>query len=295
MVPGNFPVMQLPLMLGCQRWFDRRSSFRLAQEPIVPAEFGVEPLAQKAAKEFVVRHHYSGSFPYSVQSFALYRKTSVFEQSRLVGVATFSTPSNPNSVQRWCGLPNEAGAELGRFVLLDECAGNAESWFLTRALRGFKATHAEVKCILSYSDPHPRRSISGKVTFPGHVGSIYAATNAFFGGRASPKTLYINADGRALANRVLSKLRNGERGHQGAERLLAEFTGVQRDEAEPVEEYIRRALATLRVERHAGNYVYLFPLASDRREKRFILSLPVLRERMLPTSCYPKQVDAIAA
>lgn len=277
----------------CQRWFAHRSFFRPSQEPIDPTEFGVELIEQKTAKAFVVRHHYSGSFPYSIQSVGLFRKTGGFEQSRLVGVATFATPSNPHSIERWCGLPNDAGAELGRFVLLDECAGNAETWFLVRAMRQFKAVRPRIKCVLSYSDPHPRRNACGEVIFPGHAGGIYGAANAYYCGRASPKSLFISPTGRVIANRILSKLRNGEQGRQYAERLLTDFTGAVREETETPSAFVERALSTMRVERHAGNHLYVFPLAADRREKNAIIQLPVLQSHI--RTPYPKFPDQLAA
>ena len=284
---------QQALATSAQRWRARASLFRPAQEPMDPSIHGVEVIGKTEAKEFVIQHHYSGSFPYEMNSVGLFRKDGDFLASRLVGVASFSTPSNPNSITRWSGLGTEEGAELGRFVLLDEVEGNAETWFLARALRLFKAQRPGIRVVLSYSDPHPRRNAAGKIVFPGHIGGVYSASNALFCGRASPKTLYLTPDGKAIANRILSKLRNGEEGRAYAERMLTEATGCVREELEEPSAYVERALATLRVERHAGNYLFVFPLAADRREKKAVLSLPVLRSHSLGIDRYPKQVDPL--
>lgn len=80
-----------------------------------------------------------------------------------------------------------------RFVLLDECPGNSESWFLARC---FDALLADgVRGVVSFADPVPRRTASGRLVMPGHVGTIYAATNAVYAGRCN------RPDGEASAGR----------------------------------------------------------------------------------------------
>lgn len=284
--------LPLPGIEQSQRWFEGRTSFRLSREPINPAQFGVEFVDYATAKRFVCRHHYSGTFSPNISSFGLFRKDSN-STSRLVGVATFAPASNINSVSRWTGIEFAAGAELARFVLLDEVAGNGESWFLTRALTAFKLVRPAVKVVLSYSDPVPRTRLDGSVVFPGHYGCIYASVNALYMGRASPKTQYIAPDGRVLANRILSKLRHGEIGRAYAERSLVDITGLVRGEEEEPKAFVERALAVMRAQHHPGNHLYVFPTAADRREKLAILRLPVLRSRSLGVAAYPKQVDGL--
>jgi hypothetical protein len=54
-----------------------------------------------------------------------------------------------------------------RFVLLDECPGNSESWFLARC---FDALLDDgVRGVVSFADPVPRRTASGQLVMPGHV------------------------------------------------------------------------------------------------------------------------------
>lgn len=280
----------LPGFARSQRWFEGRANFRLSREPINPSEYGVEMVDYSIAKTFVCRHHYSGTFSPSIASFGLFRKSSV-AAARLVGVATFAPASNIRSVRRWTGLDFAAGAELARFVLLDEVHGNGESWFLTRALKQFKAYRPSVKVVLSYSDPVPRTRLDGSLVFPGHYGCIYASANALYLGRASSKTQYLAPDGRVIANRILSKLRNGEVGRAYAERTLADVSGVSREDGEPSVAFVDRALGHLRAQHHPGNHLYVFPIATDRREKRHILELPVLRANSRGVPAYPKRPD----
>jgi hypothetical protein len=277
----------------CQRWFHGRTSFRPSREPIYPAKYGVDAIEYGQAKEFVCRHHYSGTFSPSIRSFGLFRQVDAASRSKLVGVATFAPASNPNSIRKWSGLPNEAGAELARFVLLEEEPGNAESWFLARALRGFKQARPGVQIVLSYSDPVPRTTLAGAFTLRGHHGCIYASTNALYLGRASPKTQFVNAEGQVIANRILSKLRNGEVGRRYAEKALTEATGITREDGEAPNSFVERALACLRAHRHPGNHLYAFPLGQDRREKNAVLSLPVLQAHSRPLSEYPKRADPV--
>lgn len=262
---------------------------------IVPDEFGVEPIEYSLAKDFVCRHHYSHSFVYAIKSFGLFHKGSDFLRSELVGVATFSTPSNLHSVTRWTGLANNEGMELGRFVLLDSVAGNGETWFLARALRQLKTIRPETKCVLSYSDPMPRTNAIGETVFPGHWGSIYQSSSALYLGRAKRKVMYLNRNGMAIANRIFSKLRNGECGKGYSERILTAATGLFRAVDETPRAFVDRALTALRPVRHAGNHLYCFALGASASEKRRILASAVLCEHIRPASELPKQPDMQAA
>lgn len=278
-----------------QRWFNGRHNFRLSREPIDPDCYGVEPIEYSTAKDFVTQHHYSRSFPACMKSFGLFRKGSDFLRSELVGVAVFSPASNPASISKWTGMEYAEGAELARFVLLDQCEGNAETWFLARALRGFKALRPDVKVILSYSDPVPRARLDGTIVFPGHCGSIYSASNAIYVGRASAKKQFLAPDGRAIANRILSKMRNGEVGRRYAEGILSDYAGINRLVDEAPSEFVERALQMLRPQNHPGNHLYLFPLASDRREKQAFLKLPAVLSSAAKAGPLPKRPDLIAA
>jgi hypothetical protein len=67
--------------------------------------------------------------------------------------------------------PYVESLECSRFVLLDECPANAESWFLAGCFAELLA--GGVRGIVSFADPVPRRTASGSLIMTGHVGTIY--------------------------------------------------------------------------------------------------------------------------
>lgn len=246
----------------CQRWRDR------SERPIPatagdfnPAAFTVELIEEKKARPFVVQHHYSGTFPAARQCAGLMRG------AELVGVAVFSVPMNNRAVPRWCGVrdPN-AGAELGRFVLLDEVPGNAESWFLSRALVELTVERRDIKTLLSYSDP-VARTVLGRPVKPGHVGTIYQALSARYLGRSGPRTGYMTAAGEHVSGRALSKIRCDERGARYAIEQLCELGAVRPLPGESGASFVDRLLRERWLRRfgHPGNHVYVFPLTRGAR------------------------------
>jgi hypothetical protein len=52
------------------------------------------------------------------------------------------------------------------------------------------------------ADPVPRRTASGVLVTPGHVGTIYAATNAVYAGRATARTVKLLPDGTVFHSGV---------------------------------------------------------------------------------------------
>jgi hypothetical protein len=44
-----------------------------------------------------------------------------------------------------------------------------------------------VRGVVSFSDPVPRRTAAGDLVFPGHIGTIYQASNAGYLGRTTPR------------------------------------------------------------------------------------------------------------
>ncbi len=249
----------------CQRWRDRRDSYRPADEPFDPRAHEVATIADDTtARAFVERHHYSGSYPAARRRFGLYERAG-----RLVGVAVFSVPVRPEVLRPLPG-PASTGLELGRFVLLDEVRANAETWFLARCLaslgrEGFAG-------VVSFSDPMARKTADGHTVFGGHVGTIYQASNAVYLGRAHADTVHLMPDGTVFPRRSLAKIRARDRGWRPAvERLVA--AGARPLEGD-VEAWLADALArvTRRV-RHPGNHKYVFAL--DRGARRAMpASLP---------------------
>lgn len=258
---------------SCQRWRDRRERRVPAGSLIRPADFAVDLIEERLARPFVVQHHYSGSFPAARQCAGLFR------HAQLVGVAVFSVPMNNHAVPTWTGVadPN-AGAELGRFVLLDDVAGNAESWFLARALGALASERRDIKTILSYADPVERR-VLGEAVKPGHVGTIYQALSAPYRGRSKRRTRFMTANGAHVSERALSKIRGAERGQAYAIDQLAAL-GARPAGGESGAAFVARLEREgwLRRFSHPGNHVYLFPLTRGARA----------RAARLETFAYPK-------
>jgi hypothetical protein len=53
-----------------------------------------------------------------------------------------------------------------------------ESWFLARCSR--LAAEAGLRGLVMFSDPVPRTRTDGVVVMPGHIGTIYQASNAVY-------------------------------------------------------------------------------------------------------------------
>lgn len=272
----------------CQRWTMGRASYRPAGEPINTARYGVEVIEERDAREFIINHHYSGSYPAALFRVGLFR-TARFQKSTLVGAAVFSVPMNPHAIARHCGT--DAGCELGRFTMLDDVEANGETFFLARAFDLLAAQRdgagQRFHAVLSYSDPLARSSADGTVTMPGHVGTIYQASNARYVGRSASRALILDPAGRNLSPRALSKLRNDETGAAYAYDQLVAAGAPPRHPHEPGPAYVTRALAEgpFRRMRHPGNHAYVFAIG-DRRSRRETI------RTLSPALPYPKQSAA---
>jgi hypothetical protein len=269
-------TMQLAFAFD-QRWEHRRE-FRLTAGAINPREFGVDICPTAEAAAFIRRHHYSGSFPAEHISVGLYRTTGI-DRARLVGVATFSEGmASGRALPKYTGFAATEGTELGRLVLLPEVAFNGESWFIARAFQMLRATKPRVRAVLSYADP-VERWLDGRLVKPGHVGTIYAASNATYCGRSTPRTEAILPDGTPLLSRAIQKVRHQERGAAGVERRLIALGLAERAFGEDPADWINRVVAALPTRRHPGKHVYVFGL--DREAKRRATGLN-------PSLPYPK-------
>lgn len=257
-----------------QRWRNRSASYRPAGEVIDPAAYEVAAIdgdgADNVARAFVERHHYSASYPAARERLGLYRGAA------LVGVAVFSHPAQDRVLDSLPCARAEA-AELGRLVLLDDVPGNGESWFIARCFvelrrRGYAG-------IVSFADPVPRSTVAGGIVFPGHVGTIYQASNAVYAGRASPRTLRLLPGGQVLSARAISKIRAHERGWRYAVEQLVAAGAAPPVDASPagLRAWLAGEVARVtRPLRHRGNHRYLFGLT------------PACRRRLPPSLPYPK-------
>jgi hypothetical protein len=269
------------------RWNAGRSTYRPAQEPIDTSRFFVERVREALAREFVVTHHYSRSFPAAIACYGLMERVGP-HQTRLSGVAVFSVSMQPKAADAY-GAAGEAFCELGRFVLLDDVAGNGETFFLARAIRQLGIDkvgpdgRAKYKLCLAYSDPVPRTDIKGNVTLTGHIGRIYASASAAYCGRSSSRTLWLAPDGTSLSQRALSKLRSDDTGARYAYEMLIGHGAPPIGPGEPSRAYVRRALreGPFRRLHHPGNHAYILPCGthSDRSRVRKLVDKGLPRPR----------------
>lgn len=251
----------------CQRWRERRTRFVPSRSFMDPAIHSVDVIAcHRTAKPFIETHHYSGSMPASRLSCGLFRNEG--GQSALVGVATFSVSMNPSVGPKNTGLAGNASVELGRLVLLDHVEANAESWFVSRAFKLLRREKPEIEAVYAYADPFIRSDQQGNVILPGHVGSVYAALSARCLGRGSARTLQVMANGQVASDRMLSKIRNHECGHDYAERHLLAAGAPPRMHGEDSRAWVNRMKAAgfLRPQRHPGNWIYNFALTRGARK-----------------------------
>ena len=255
-----------------QRWRDGRGLLVRRGEGFEAGRHGAEPVDDRVARAFVRRHHYSGSFPASILNVALLAAG----RRDPVGILTFSVPVQPRAAASY-GAGDVGFCDLGRLVILDEVPFNAETWLVARALALLAATKRDAggaprhKVVLAYSDPVARVDASGRVVLPGHVGHVYGpAGSAVYLGRATPRTLWLAADGTAMSPRSLSKIRRGERGDAAAYRALVAKGAPPIRPGEGAAPYVARALSEgpfSRV-RHPGNHVYAFPAGSAAERRR---------------------------
>ena len=259
--------MVIPAQLGldlrqCQRWSRGRDRYRPAGELFDPRHSGVEVIDAAAAKEFVRINHYSASFPASRLNVGIFLREP-FRAEELCGVAVFSVPMSNHVIPRYFdGLDPNRGVELGRLVLLDKLAANAETWFLKRAFRALRHKFPEVRGVIAYSDPLPRHNRDGILVKKGHIGTVYNAFSGVFRGRSKARTLLLTPAGGVANERSLSKLRNGERGADGVQRDLERTGASARAFGESGRDWLGRLVAEgfLRPVAHPGNFCFSWTL-----------------------------------
>ena len=267
----------------CQRWRSRTDSYRDSRTDGFNQErYRVVCIGEAAAKAFVLTHHYAGSYPAARLRYGLIDRAG----ERLVGVAVLSVPVRASVLTSVFPTlePYRESLELGRFVLLDEVPANAESWMLGRLFR--LASEDGIAGLVAFSDPVPRYTSAGVLVKPGHVGTIYQATNAAYLGRGTGRTLVVLPDGSVLNDRAISKVRGQERGHEHVERRLMGYGARPRSLGQSSGAWLARELEAIgaRQMRHPGNHRFGFVLRD--RGKR---SAPPFG---LEQSAYPKLAEA---
>lgn len=271
----------------CERWRDGQHSWRHRSDGgFDPDDYEVHGVSETVGREFTVLHHYSRSWPATSQRYGLFHVSA--GELELAGVAVFGVPVQKKVLTQ--PLPDleaySESLELSRFVLLDECPGNAESWFLARCFDELLV--AGIRGIVSFADPVPRTTETGQTVFQGHIGTIYQASNAAYCGRGTARSLVLLPDGSVLNARSLQKVRAQERGHEYVEQRLIALRAPIPRAGQDSTAWLAEALEAVgaRLLRHQGNHRYVFRLGRNRRDReRITLGLPA----SLP---YPKLADA---
>lgn len=282
----------------CQRWTDGEATYQpTGEDGFTVRGYTVRPIDQPAARTFVTRHHYSGTYPADRLRFGL------FEGPHLVGVAVIGEPMHPRVTGKvFPTLDRKATAELSRFVLLDHVPAYGETWTL-RHVRRYAAA-AGLRGLVAFSDPQPRHTADGQLVLPGHVGIIYQASNARYTGRATARTLTVLPDGRVFSDRTRTKITAwGKGGPPAAQRLVDlgaspavhlaartlyvggdALTRMTRDQRAG---WVRAALTEIgaRGIRHQGNHRFCWVLGDRGARRRTPIAYDALP--------YPKTIDPV--
>jgi hypothetical protein len=242
-----------------QRWRDGRTSFVPPDDVCRRGDLEVAAIPDdRTAREFVLQHHYSHSFPAARFRFGAYRG------GVLKGVAVFSVPCSGQVLAKVFPGEQSAYVELGRLVLLDELPFNSESNFVAQCFRLLR--RESIEGVLSFSDPMPRTALDGRVILPGHIGTIYKGLSARYLGRATARTLRLLPDGTVFSDRAAQKIRSRERGWVYAVDQLVAAGAPAPILTQTTEAGLRAWLAehlprVTRTLRHPGNHKYAWALS----------------------------------
>ncbi len=215
-----------------QRWYDGWHSWvRRSEGGFNPDLYEVHPIADAVAKSYVERMHYSGTYVAASRRYGMFIHTP--DGPDLVGVAVFGIPAQSRVLTNVFPdlAPYTESLELARFVLEGQpwrptdakpppgqrAPGNSETWFLAECLRYLAG--GGVAGVVSFADPVPR-VLDGRTLFPGHIGTIYQASNAVLTGRSAARYLTVLPDGSSLSDRAMQKVRSRDVGHSYVERRL---------------------------------------------------------------------------
>ena len=290
---------------GTQRWKRRVGRWQTVSEVVDPRRLEVRAVSERAAKQFILEHHYSNSYPAAKLRYGLIDTPS----GRLMGVAVLGVPMQARVLTNVFPTlePYGESLELSRLVLLDDpiVGANAESWMLARVFSD--AAKCGVRGVVAFSDPQPRRHCDGHLVLPGHVGYIYQALNGHYLGRGTARILTVLPDATVLTDRSMSKVRQQERGHAYVEARLAELGASPRAAFESPSRWLTKALQDVGAVRvhHRGNHRYAWAIgpktrriqinADDRPFPKRIDPIPSVVERPLsPWTSWPGGGDLIS-
>lgn len=265
-----------------QRWRHGQHSWRHRSDGGLDRyRYDVARIDERVAKDYVVTHHYSKTFPATAGG----HRYGLFEDGQLAGVAVLGVPMQERVLTNVFPdlTANLEALELSRLVLDDAVPGNGESLFLTQVFA--QAAQHGLRGVVSFSDPVPRQRSDGTLVMPGHVGICYQACNAFYLQRGTARNLIVLGDGTVLTARAAQKVRGVEQGHEYVERRLMSLGASAPQAGQRGADWLRTALDAVgaRRVRHPGPHRYAFALGSPAERRRLRIS----GER----GPYPKTID----
>jgi len=148
----------------------------------------IQPISKTEAKRFVVKNHYSNSFPSTVK-IAL----GFYLDNKLKGVALWGYGVRPvHTIKKlFPSLNPENYLELNRLCLTDDMPRNSESQFIKQNAEYIKQNYPLIKVLFSWAD-----GLRGKPGF------VYQASNWLYGGFIKSE-FYINKDNEVIHPRLL--------------------------------------------------------------------------------------------
>ncbi len=249
-----------------QRWRDRYGQWVCTASAFDKRWYSTDVVKDGIAKRFIEQHHYSGSLPATRLNIGLFGNAGL--RSELVGICSFTVPMNQNAIPKRLGVEPNAGAELGRLVLLDSVGFNGESWLVAKAFNMLKREKPSIRGIVSYADPIERRDGKGEIVKRGHLGGVYQALGARLQHSSAKRKLVLLPNGTIASERGLAKIRTRDQGWEYAERQLIRSGLQPRHAGEQGLDYLRRVMLPLQRIIHPGNYAYAWGF--DAAVKAFI-------------------------
>lgn len=272
---------QLDLIAWAQRWSHKRERWVAHHTLMEPRLYGVEELDYTTACDYLRTHHYARNPAPAVARYGLFKVRGGVVKPELVGVITYGEGMGDHVLGAWCGVgPVREGVvgalECNRLVLLEDEPYNAESWFVSRALKALCEARPALAAVLSFADPVERKNAAGEVFKPGHIGGIYKALGWSYEGRAKPRTLtVVRETGDVISERTISKITGDEQGWQYGTRQLEAACYLKRWQGESGESFLARCLASgyLVKQPHPGNHAYVWQ-RDKKRPTKPMRSLP---------------------
>ena len=146
----------------------------------IPDAYHVKRISGKIGKDYIRENHYSKSCHNGPMCWGL------FDNNELIGVCAFATPASENVRASLFGKEfKDSVTELHRLHIKDVTPVNAESWFISRALKGLKDERPKMRAVISFAD-----------STEGHYGTIYQAVNALYCGNTGRARFWRDSEGR---------------------------------------------------------------------------------------------------